>query len=65
MNKRRCENKCEHFGNPYILYQDGPISPLGVITLKCGKCGRLDFIFPGDDVDPDTLLPKEGKDATE
>lgn len=59
MIKRRCKNKCKHYDNPYTLYQDGPMTPTGMITLRCSECGFLDFVFPGDDVDPETLLVRK------
>jgi len=42
---RHCKNKCRIYGELVRLYQDGPISPTGMISWRCPICGLLDFEF--------------------
>jgi hypothetical protein len=43
---RHCKYKCTHLGKMVTLYQDGPVSPLGVIAWRCPECGLYDHEFP-------------------
>ena len=45
---RYCKDKCTRYGKLVRLYQDGPMTPLGMISWRCPECGLYDFEFPED-----------------